>query len=132
MCKLWPEQFKAFKKAVCASWQPKSSLVPEKNSANQLSTPVVAEGASSMTSLSALLHQSDVADIMASVAALSTNVSNLTQVVWDMQRHVHGAGARVQLECDVPGPEEPILDSRAESETSTFSEGCETVFGNFM
>ena len=138
MCQLWPEQFKAFKKAVCASWQPKSSLVPEKISAHQLSTPVVAEVARSMTSSSALLHQSDVAGIMASVAALSTNVSSLMQIVWDMQGHVHstGAGAHVQLVGGTPEPEGDSMScvgSIAESETSLSSEGCESmVFGNFM
>ena len=38
MCKLWPDQFKAFKKAVCVSWQPKSSMGPEKSSDLQLAT----------------------------------------------------------------------------------------------
>ena len=137
MCQLWPEQFKAFKSAVCASWQPKSSLVPRKISAHQLSTPVVAEAAGSMTSLSALLHQSDVADIMASVAALSTNVSSLTQIVRDMQGHVHstGAGAWVQLVGGTPEPEGDSMScggSIAESETSLSSVGCELmVFGDF-
>ena len=74
---------------------------------------------------------------MASVAALSSNVSSLAQVVRDMSRHVHGAGAgaRVQLVDGVPGPEGDSMSSvgsMAESETSLSSEGCESmVFGNF-
>ena len=137
MCQLWPEQFKAFKKAVCASGQSKSLLVPKKVGAHQLSTPVVAQVARSMTSSSALLHQSDVAGIMASVAALSTNVSSLTQIVWDMQGHVHstGAGAHVQLVGGTPEPEGDSMScvgSIAESETSLSSAGCESmVFGDF-
>ena len=103
----------------------------------EASTPVVAEVACSMMSSSALLHQSDVAGIMASVAALSTNVSSLTQIVRDMQRHVHstGAGAHVQLVGGTPEPEGDSMScvgSIAESETSLSSEGCESmVFGDF-
>ena len=90
-----------------------------------------------MTSSSASLHQSEVADIMESVAALSNNVSSLTQIVWDMQGHVHstGAGARVQLVGGTPEPEGDSMScvgSIAESETSLSSEGCEMmVFGDF-
>ena len=42
---------------------------------------------------SALPQQGDVVCIIESVAALSSNVNNLAQVVRDMSTHVHGAGA---------------------------------------
>ena len=71
------------------------------------------------------------------MAALSTNVSSLTQIVRDMQGHVHstGAGAQVQLVGGTPEPEGDSMScvgSIADSETSLSSEGCELmVFGDF-
>ena len=73
------------------------------------------------------------------MAALSTNVSSLTQIVWDMHGHVHntGAGAQVQLVGGTPESEGDSVSSvgsvaASETETNQSSEGCEFMdFGDF-
>ena len=95
---LWLEQYNAFKNAVCKS---SASLVPEKTSDRRMATPVMA-GSASSTGSSSTPHQGDVAGIIASVAALSTD--SLAQLVRDMQKHVRGGTSQLTLH-DVQRPD---------------------------
>ena len=147
MCKLWSQQFRAFKEAISASLQPGSLLVPEKISgARQLATPVVVAAAAGSTtssrsedteqrsgdrskSASPAYPQEDmvgkVAIVATSVNDVLQQLSSLTQVVWEMHGRVYDSGGRVHVQDSTPDDSLSSVGLTAESETSLASEGCE-------